>query len=363
MLKLVFTVDYEIHGNGDGCPRTLMVEPTARLLRLLEGYGAKLTIMADVAEILKFKQHKERTGRDDYHYEAIAEQLRRAVAAGHDVQLHLHSSYFNATLEQRRWVQDWAEYDFARLPFERMDWMVRTGKDYLETLLRPVDPTYACVAFRAANWSVSPSPNVVRVLVDNGIHFDTSVFKYGRRSGLVAFDYSQAHSALLPWRVSTADICRRDDRGRLWELPIYSEKRWIGAFVAPGRLRRVISGLGHTVRSGAPADAPGPSRPAPTALPKTPWLKAALRRHAWKADFNQCNGRQLIGALHRAAAGCPASAEVVLPFVLIGHSKLFTQPNEHSLRPLLAHVARRASQFGFDTLRGIGRSRKQWEAL
>ena len=52
MLKPIFTLDYEIHGNGDGCPYALMVEPTDRLLRLFEGFGAKLTIMADVAEIL-----------------------------------------------------------------------------------------------------------------------------------------------------------------------------------------------------------------------------------------------------------------------------------------------------------------------
>ena len=28
MLKALFTLDYEIHGNGDGCPLALMVEPT-----------------------------------------------------------------------------------------------------------------------------------------------------------------------------------------------------------------------------------------------------------------------------------------------------------------------------------------------
>ena len=54
MLNVIFTIDYEIHGNGEGSPHELMVEPTRRLLDLFEKYGAKLTIMADVAEILKF---------------------------------------------------------------------------------------------------------------------------------------------------------------------------------------------------------------------------------------------------------------------------------------------------------------------
>ncbi len=65
-----FTFDYEIHGNGDGCPYELMVEPPSRMMELFERYGAKLTIMADVAEILKFREYRDQFGRDDYHYES-----------------------------------------------------------------------------------------------------------------------------------------------------------------------------------------------------------------------------------------------------------------------------------------------------
>ena len=60
--NLYFTLDYEIHGNGDGNPYELMVEPTYRLMTLLEKYGQKLTIMADVAEILCFKRYAEGRG-------------------------------------------------------------------------------------------------------------------------------------------------------------------------------------------------------------------------------------------------------------------------------------------------------------
>ena len=58
MLNVIFTLDYEIHGNGEGCPSELMVEPTRRMMDLFDRYGAKLTIMADVAEILKFKEYQ-----------------------------------------------------------------------------------------------------------------------------------------------------------------------------------------------------------------------------------------------------------------------------------------------------------------
>ena len=363
MLHPIFTVDYEIHGTGDGCPRELMVEPTSRLLRVLDEYGAKLTIMADVAEILRFKEYKDKIGHDKYHYEAIAQQLRQAVESGHDVQLHIHSSYFNATLENDRWVQDWTEYNFTGLPYARMEWMIRTCKDYLETLLRPVDPGYSCVAFRAANWSASPSQNLVRALASNGIQIDTSVFKYGRRAGIVNFDYSHAFSPLLPWRASDEDICRRDAGGSLWELPIYSEKRWVGAFLTPGRLHRVIAGLGHSVsRESRPRREPDGTG-AGTKAPKASRLRTLFRKHAWKADFNQCYGWQLIRALHRACAFDTPAQGVSIPFVLIGHSKLFTEVNERSLRPFLSHVKKHSDRFGFDTLSGISRSQGNWNSI
>jgi hypothetical protein len=344
MLRVIFTLDYEIHGNGDGSPYELMVKPTDRLLRLFDRYGAKLTIMADIAEILKFKEYKEEHGRDDFSYDAIIDQLRRAVKGGHDVQLHLHTSFFNARYDKRRWLQDWSEYDFANLPFDRMDWMVRTGKEFLETIIKPVNPDYRCIAFRAANWSVSPSRNVVRALIENDIKIDTSVFKGGRRTGIVNFDYTSAHHSFLPWPADPDNICRFDATSPVWEFPIYSENRWVGAFLTPNRIYRVILGRQHKVannfstRIKSKADMSRRSNP----------LSLFLREHAWKADFNQCSSRQLIKALILAMKEVHSAYN--MPFVLIGHSKLFNRLNEIGIRSFLIFVRSNPSKADFGTL-------------
>jgi hypothetical protein len=327
-----------------------MIEPTRRLLRLCDKYGAKLTIMADVAEILKFKEYKEATGRDDYYYEEIIDQLRRAIETGHDVQLHIHSSYFNANHENSQWIQDWSEYNFATLPYERMHWMIKSSKEFLEELLKPVDPRYGCVAFRAANWAVSPSKSVVRALANNGIKIDTSVFKYGRRDGLVSFDYSGAQSEIMPWRAKEEDICSRDDRSSLWEVPIYSEHRWIGAFLTPSRIYRVITGWPHRVRRPigmSPHTGQNSTSPRVGAT-----MRALFKKHAWKADFNQCSSRQLLNTLGRVSSRYNGEG-VSVPLVLIGHSKLFTRHNEINLTALLAHAGRYQTKFRFDTLSSI----------
>lgn len=345
MLRIIFTLDYEIHGNGDGNPRALMVEPTDRLLKLFDEYGAKLTIMADVAEILKFKEYKEKTGNDHFAYDAIVDQLLVALSRGHDVQLHLHSSYFNAIQDQGKWRQEWAEYNFAELPYERMAWMVKAGKEFLEGLLKSVCSDYRCLAFRAANWAVSPSANVVKALLENKILIDTSVFKGGHRSGIVSFDYANAYDNMRPWPVNQSDILRKDSSGALWEFPIYSEERYILAFLTINRLYRALNNKLHRVRLEPVADTQGAPKPGGIASfdPRT-----ALRKHAWKADFNQCSGRQLIKALMRAEK--QTIGDEVVPFVLIGHSKLFNAWNESSLRPFLTFVANNKISHSFSTL-------------
>jgi hypothetical protein len=350
MLKILFTLDYEIHGNGEGNPHELMIKPTDRLLRLFDEHGAKLTIMADIAEILKFKEFAEQNGKDDYHYRAIVAQLQNAVRDGHDVQLHIHASYFNARHDGKKWVQDWSEYDFAGLSVERLDEIVRIGKSELESLLKTVNPDYRCFVFRAANWSVNPGRNVIKALLNNGIKADTSIFKYGRRKGIVSFDYSAAESELVPWRVGEDDLCSRDDRGRLWEFPIYCENRWIGAFLSPNRLYRVAQSRQHRISKNENPSAPA-AKGVRTFAKKTGLLdklSVMTKKHAWKADFNQCTGRQLIKALRRAEQRY-ANGSDNLPFILIGHSKLFNRVNEKSLRPFLKFVASHRQHFEFGT--------------
>lgn len=343
MLRVLPTLDYEIHGNGEGCPLRLMVEPTDRLLRQCEQHGAKLTIMADVAEILRFRDHHASTGTDTFHSGAICRQLQDAIARGHDVQLHLHSSYANARVERGRWVQDWGEYSFADLPLERATELVGRGKRFLEELLRPVNPAYRCIAFRAANWSMHPSRNALEALRRNGLSIDTSVFRHGRREGLVRFDYAAAPSSVVPWPASLDEVCAVAPDSPIFEFPIYSEHRRVWAFASLNRIYRALLSRRFRV-----ADRPEPAAAGPGSSRGASRLRLLTGKSAWKADLNQCTGRQLIGALRRAEAAVAVTPKTC-PFVLIGHSKLYNRLNAFTLDPFLRFVARTPSRFSFGT--------------
>lgn len=336
--KLYFTLDYEIHGNGDGNPMELMVEPTYRLMTLLEKYNQRVTIMADVAEILCFKRYLAETGRDDYHVAEIEEQLRDAIRRGHDVQLHVHSSYFKAQYKNGAFDQCIEEYNMAALPIERIDEMVGQCVTYLETLLKPIKKDYRVWLFRAANWSMMPTENLYRVLVKHGITHDTSVFKGGVQGGNVCYDYREAHDNLFAYPASVRNINEYDAEGKLIELPIYTEMRPFWDFVTPMRVFRMIRAKFHKHKHSAANEARATNISSGDNRKLS--LKSFFRLSPLKMDFNQVNSRGLKrmmkNVMHRSEDALKDSVDVIL----IGHSKTFVPYNEKTLEPFLKWISK-----------------------
>lgn len=341
--NLLYTLDYEIHGNGDGNPMDLMVEPTCRLMNLLERYGQKLTIMADVAEILRFKRYAAETGHDDYHVKEIETQLCDAIKRGHDVQLHVHSSYFKAEYKNDAWDQCIEEYNMAALSIERIDEMVGQCVAYLETLLKPVKKDYRVWLFRAANWSMMPTENLYRVLVKHGITHDTSVFKGGVQGGNVCYDYREAYDNLLSYPASMTNINERDEKGALIELPIYTEMRPFWDFVSVIRVFRMIRAKFHKHKHNKKRLAVSVERLADNASEndnRKLSLKSFFRLSPLKMDFNQVSARGLKRMMRNIIRRVNSEELRVnsVDVVLIGHSKTFVSYNEKTLEPFLKWV-------------------------
>ena len=337
--NLVFTLDYEIHGNGDGNPMELMVEPTYRLMNLLEKYHQRLTIMADVAEILCFKRYLAETRCDDYHVAEIEEQLRDAIRRGHEVQLHIHSSYFKAVHNGHSFDQCIEEYNMAALPIERIDEMVSECITYLENLLRPVKKDYRVWLFRAANWSMMPTENLYKVLVKHGITHDTSVFKGGVEGGKVCYDYREAYDNLFPYPASIKNINMKDESGELIELPIYTEMRPLWDFISPIRVFRMIRAKFHKHKT--PIEAKGESKELRAKADKADNRHVTIRSFftlsPMKMDFNQVSARGLRRMMKNIIARVESqeSRDESVNVVLIGHAKTFVPYNERTLEPFL----------------------------
>lgn len=345
--NLLFTLDYEIHGNGDGNPMLLMVEPTYRLMNLLEEYHQHLVIMADVAEILCFRRYREQTGHDDFHVADIEEQLRDAIRRGHDVQLHIHSSYFRAEWDGKHFDQCIGEYNMAALPYQRINEMVTECVAYLEQLLQPVKSDYRVWLFRAANWSMMPTPNLYRVLVEHGITHDTSVYKGGCQGGNVCYDYRNAYDNLFAYTASENNINNYDPDGQITEIPIYTEMRPFYDFISPIRVFRMLRAKFHKHKhstsipqqtlSGIPQQVSDTTQQ--EISDKNDNRKLTIRsffvKSPLKMDFNQLRSRQLIRMMQHIQSRMENEQKTPISVVLIGHSKTFIPYNETTLRPFL----------------------------
>ena len=55
-LRFILTADYEVFGNGSGCVKKCMIDPTEKMLSICDDYCAKLTLFVDVCEYWAFKK-------------------------------------------------------------------------------------------------------------------------------------------------------------------------------------------------------------------------------------------------------------------------------------------------------------------
>lgn len=350
MLNLIFTLDYEIHGNGDGSPLRLMVEPTRRLLKIMDQYGAKLTIFADMAEIIKFKEYYENTQIDKFFYLEIKEQLQEAVLKGHDVQLHIHSSYFNSHYDGKKWVQNWEEYNFSNLEYSKIEQRIYTCKKHLEMMIRERVPEYRCFVFRAANWAMHPTSNIAKALITNEILIDSSVYKYGSQTGWVNYDYTSAYHNTFPYKADTENICLNSSGSPIWEFPIQCELHTFIHFISFIRIFRAVRAKFHRHQKIKETE----NQITENRISGSILKEIIFQKFPRKLDFNQLSGIQMINQLKKIR---PQDDNMNF-ITMIGHSKSFISYNRFSIGFFLKYLVKNKQLYAFSLFPLLNESRK-----
>jgi hypothetical protein len=225
---VVISVDYEIFGNGEGDVRQHTVDPTDRMARLCEKYGAPLTVFFEVEEYLAFEKFRDALVKHLGYDPAalIREQIIRLAKVGHDIQLHLHPQWYGADFKDGKWLlkKEKRTVDSLFNTQEETTRYIGERKAAIEKMLAEAGGRQEKVTvYRAGAFSAQPGTKLLPALASNGFVIDSSVVKgltqdkdYG--SGL---DYRNAPSSKEPWRVSR-DVIEVDPQGPIWEVPIYS---------------------------------------------------------------------------------------------------------------------------------------------
>jgi hypothetical protein len=213
MVECIFTLDYEIYGNGTGSVRELMHEPARRLKAIFEEHGARFVLFVEVAEL----ELIERYGTDSA-LDLITSQVREFRRDGFELGLHMHPWWYNAKYESGQWVLDYGEYNLCVLPQERIACMVDRSLAHLRKVVG--EPAFTPVSFRAGHLLFQPTQVAARALSDRGIKIDSSVFRGGvwRQHQQ---DYRRTPKHRYYWRFG-ASAAVSDPRGALVEIPIHT---------------------------------------------------------------------------------------------------------------------------------------------
>jgi hypothetical protein len=208
-IHLAFVDDWEVRGNGSGDPRVLQFAPMRRLTETYQRFGIRGTFNVEVMQQLTYRNLQgcfpELQDLAGEWEQMVTDSFRQ----GHDVQLHLHPQWNGAEYEgQGRWKLrgDWSIINY---PGQQIRSLLLSGKEFLESLLRSVDPAYSCISFRAGSWCAAPSDSLLPILAELGFVFDTSIVAGIRYdTPQVKLDYTRCEEPFLPYYPQMDDARR-----------------------------------------------------------------------------------------------------------------------------------------------------------
>ncbi len=301
------------------------------LTHIYEQSGLRGSFNAEVMQQLACRrlatEHPELSLIADEWDQAVRETYER----GHDIQLHLHPQWSDATYRDGRWNLRgaWSLLDYAA---PQMTAMLRAAKQYLEQLLTPIDRNYRCVTFRSGSWCIAPSHDTLPTLAALGIAVDMSIVNgIYYESPHVTLDYRHIEEPLLPY-YPVMDDARRvaATEQPIVCVPTFTFQAGLLGFgfrlVARSVRRRTSLAAATTARFVAPRD---------TAIPDAGYEREAYFRDEWgsgpgggissranKVSDLSCLSyfqmKEMLGDLRRRARRAGVAA---LPVVLQNHTK------------------------------------------
>lgn len=221
MIEFIFTIDYEIYGNGEGSLKDLIYEPAAKLMDIFLKHDVKFVPFVEVAELELIE-----TNATDPIINSIKQQIRNFHNNGFELGLHLHPQWYNARYDHGTWQLDYTEYNLCLQTQTRIIQIVERAINYFRLILDKND--FIPFSFRAGNWLFQPTREMAKILTDHNIKIDSSVFKGGLQHQH-NLDYRPALNNGYFWKFQN-DVNEPDADGAMLEIPIYTE------MVAPWRM-------------------------------------------------------------------------------------------------------------------------------
>jgi hypothetical protein len=300
MVECIFTIDYEIYGDGTGSLAELVYEPAERLKDVFNEWNARFVTFVEAIEFEKIEEFGT-----DPAIGAVKKQIRQLHREGFEIALHLHPQWANARREEGKWVLDRTEYNLCTLPESRILEIVDNSLGYLGHVVDASD--FHPLSFRAGNWLFQPTRTAARVLYERGLRVDSSVFKGGRQRNH-GLDYRGVQGSQDHYWTFKDDVAVPDSTGEFLELPIHTDQVPAWKMLTAKRVS-----YGNSFGGGQ------------TRKQKLNRVLDFMRfRYPLKFDFCRMNIDELRSMMERVIQEDRIRPEIYRPIVAIGHTKDLT---------------------------------------
>lgn len=214
-MKVLITLDYELFlGTRTGRVEPCLIKPMDLIMSNTRAYGARFTLFVDAVYLFRLRELSHIYPDLAQERAIIIDHIQSLVNNGHDIQLHIHPSWFKATYDGELWKLDESRYKLSDLHPAEIEKIFLSAKAELDEIVG-----YRTIAFRAGGFSAQPTALLSDLFGKAGIEIDSSVCP-GMRYNTKQQSYDYTSCPLNDhWRF-TEDICVSDPYGQYIEIPI-----------------------------------------------------------------------------------------------------------------------------------------------
>lgn len=331
-------------GKNSASSEEILFEPTRKIKAAMDEFGVKGVFFADVCSAIAHRN----AGLSEFS-DAFDEQMKTLTLDGHDVQLHIHTSWLKARNENGELALTHEGYRIHEFGFDEasknsVQKIIRDGVEYLNSVCKSVNKDYKCIAYRAGGFCVQPEEKLFDVLLENGITIDSSVVpRYFSLEGVNCSDFRKVPNKLNWWISPQTGISVASTDG-VFEVPLISVKTRLVERLSTPREARVLAGpkmKGKYVGYPDAAKKKSVFRKRVEGLFKYHFV--SLDSHHYKTILRDLEFVYKRYGLHKKDAY----------LCLICHPKLADDIRVENIKAFISEVMRRKDKFEFTTMKEI----------
>lgn len=207
----ILTFDYEVFlGSKTGTIKSSVIEPTDQILEVLVKNKSKAIFFVDATWLLFLRDNC----KEDFS--SVSRQLKRIVASGSSVELHLHPQWRNAYLNNGEIIfRSFDNYSLQSLSKKEVIDLFHRSIDLLESIT-----LQSITCFRAGGFCIKPFLKVMDAFEMFGIRYDFSVAPGMLLKAGNNYDYDFSDAPLnTSYRFQT-EVTQTDSEGKFVEIPL-----------------------------------------------------------------------------------------------------------------------------------------------